>query len=131
MWHNDMCCINNSISCLEKKTTLGTHEQTCYVDFNVGSPPPFFICEVHPSRAYWSTFSLACYTLHYTVRLSLLIHLSGESEFLNWLLYCQVYTVLYSRTVSILSLYNCSSHEMAYMDTEYFPFRLTGHPSYL
>ena len=40
MWHIDMCCINNSISCLEKKTTFGTHEQTCYVDFNVGLPPP-------------------------------------------------------------------------------------------
>ena len=26
--------INNSISCLEKKTTFGTHEQTSYVDFN-------------------------------------------------------------------------------------------------
>ena len=33
MWYIDMCCINNSISCLKKKTTCGTHEQTCYVDF--------------------------------------------------------------------------------------------------
>ena len=31
MWYIVMCCINNSISCLEKKTTLGTHDQTCYV----------------------------------------------------------------------------------------------------
>ena len=31
MWYIDMCCINNSISCLEKKTTLGTHDQRCYV----------------------------------------------------------------------------------------------------
>ena len=23
MWYIDMCCINNSISCLEKKTTKG------------------------------------------------------------------------------------------------------------
>ena len=38
MWYIDMCCINNSISCLEKKTTFGTHEQTCYVIFNVGLP---------------------------------------------------------------------------------------------
>ena len=49
MWYIDMCCINNSISCLEKKTMFGTHEQTCYVDFNVGPPPPYFcISEVHP-----------------------------------------------------------------------------------
>ena len=39
MKYIDMCCINNSISCLEKKTTFGIHEQTCYVDFNVGLPP--------------------------------------------------------------------------------------------
>ena len=25
MWYIDMCCINNSISCLEKKTTVGSH----------------------------------------------------------------------------------------------------------
>ena len=31
MWYIDMCCINKSISCLEKKTTLGTHDQTSYV----------------------------------------------------------------------------------------------------
>ena len=31
MLYIDMCCINNSIFCLEKKTTLGTHDQTCYV----------------------------------------------------------------------------------------------------
>ena len=31
MWTIDMCCINNSISFLEKKTTKGTHNQTCYV----------------------------------------------------------------------------------------------------
>ena len=31
MWYFDMCCINNSISCLEKKTILGIHGQTCYV----------------------------------------------------------------------------------------------------
>ena len=43
MWYIDMCCINNSISCLEKKTTFGTHEQTCYVDLNVGPPPPIFV----------------------------------------------------------------------------------------
>ena len=42
MWYIDMCCINNSISCLEKKTTFKTYEQTCYVDFNVG-PPHIFI----------------------------------------------------------------------------------------
>ena len=30
MWQIDMCCINNSISCIEKKTTLGLHDQTCY-----------------------------------------------------------------------------------------------------
>ena len=40
MWCIDMCCINNSISCLEKKTTFRTHEQTCYVNFNVSLPPP-------------------------------------------------------------------------------------------
>ena len=34
MWKIDMCCVNNSISCLEKKTTFGTHEHTCYVNFN-------------------------------------------------------------------------------------------------
>ena len=28
IWYIDMCCINNSISCLKKKTTFGTHEQT-------------------------------------------------------------------------------------------------------
>ena len=33
IWYIDMCCINNSISCLRKKMTCGTHEQTCYVDF--------------------------------------------------------------------------------------------------
>ena len=43
MWYIDMCCINNSISCLEKKTMFGTHEQTCYVDFNVGPPPHIFV----------------------------------------------------------------------------------------
>ena len=26
MWKIDMCCVNNSISCLEKKTTFGTHK---------------------------------------------------------------------------------------------------------
>ena len=31
MRYINMCCINNSISCLEKKTTLGTNDQTCYV----------------------------------------------------------------------------------------------------
>ena len=40
MWYIDMCCFNKSISCLEKKTTFGTHEQTYYVDFNVGLSPP-------------------------------------------------------------------------------------------
>ena len=35
MWYIDMCSINNSISCLEKKTTLGTHDQTCYVSLCV------------------------------------------------------------------------------------------------
>ena len=34
MWYIDMCCINTSISCSEKKTTFGTLEQTCYVNFN-------------------------------------------------------------------------------------------------
>ena len=34
MCYNDMCFIYNSISCLENKTTFGTHEQTYYV--NVG-----------------------------------------------------------------------------------------------
>ena len=28
IWYINMCCINNSISCLEKKTTFGAHEQT-------------------------------------------------------------------------------------------------------
>ena len=42
MWYIDMCCINNSISCSEKKTTFGTHEQTYYADFNA-SPPPLFL----------------------------------------------------------------------------------------
>ena len=36
MGYIDMCCFNNSISCLEKMTTFGIHEQTYYVDFNVG-----------------------------------------------------------------------------------------------
>ena len=36
MWYIDMCYINTSISCLEKKTTFGTHQQTYYVVFNVG-----------------------------------------------------------------------------------------------
>ena len=40
MWCIDICCINNSISCLEKKTMFGTHEQTCYVNINVGLLPP-------------------------------------------------------------------------------------------
>ena len=40
MWYIDMCCINNSISCLEKKTTFGTHKQTC----NVSLPPPPSSC---------------------------------------------------------------------------------------
>ena len=31
MWYIDMCCINKSISCLEKKMTVGTHEQSCLV----------------------------------------------------------------------------------------------------
>ena len=35
MWCIDMCCVISSISCLEKKTPFGTHEHTCYVDFNV------------------------------------------------------------------------------------------------
>ena len=30
MWYIDMCC-NDFISYLEKTTTLGTHDQTCYV----------------------------------------------------------------------------------------------------
>ena len=62
MWYIDMCCINNSISCLEKKTTFGIHEQTCYVNFNVGLPPPPHSCisEVYPSEAYWSTLRRAC-----------------------------------------------------------------------
>ena len=61
MWYIDMCCINNSISCSEKKTTFGTLEQTYYADFNA-SPHPFScISEVYPSRAYWSTFSRACF----------------------------------------------------------------------
>ena len=34
MWYIDMCCNNNSISCLERKTTLGTYDQTCYVTNN-------------------------------------------------------------------------------------------------
>ena len=51
MWYITMPCINNSFSCLEKKTTFGTHDQTLYVDFNVGfSLPPFFIL-VDLSRA--------------------------------------------------------------------------------
>ena len=62
MWYIDMCCINNSISCLEKKTTFGTHEQTCFVIFNVGFPtPPSCFYEVYPSGAYWSTLSRACF----------------------------------------------------------------------
>ena len=39
VWYIDMCFINNSISCFKKKTTFGTHEQTCYVDFNVCQNP--------------------------------------------------------------------------------------------
>ena len=63
MWYIDMCCIDNSISCLEKKTTFRTHEQTCYVDFDVGlpSPPPFGISAVYPSKANWLTFSHTCF----------------------------------------------------------------------
>ena len=63
MWKIDMRCVNNSISCLEKKTIFGTHEQTCCVDFYVDLPPahpPSRIPEVYPPRAYWSTFSRAC-----------------------------------------------------------------------
>ena len=51
MWCIDMCCINNSISCLEKKTTFGTHKQTCYVNFNVGLLPPTLLVSLkftHP-----------------------------------------------------------------------------------
>ena len=29
MLYIDMCSINNSISCFEKKATFGSHEQTC------------------------------------------------------------------------------------------------------
>ena len=64
MWWNDMCCINNSISCLEKKTTFGTHKHTCYDNFIVGLLPPHHpscISEVYPSGAYGSTFSRACF----------------------------------------------------------------------
>ena len=61
MWYLDMCCINNSISCLEKKTTFGTPEYTYYVNFNVGPPPPSCIFEVYLSGAYASTFSRACF----------------------------------------------------------------------
>ena len=66
MWCITMCCINNSISCLEKKTIFGKHEETCYVNFNVGlSPnPPSCISEVYLSGAYGSTFSRACYFDH-------------------------------------------------------------------
>ena len=55
MWYMTMCCINNSISCLEKKTTDGTHEQTCYVKFNVGlpPPPPFLYILSLPFRSLW------------------------------------------------------------------------------
>ena len=49
MWNIDMCCINNSISCLEKKTTLGTHEQTS--SMLVCPSPLLFISEVYPSGA--------------------------------------------------------------------------------
>ena len=31
MWYIDMYCINTYISCLEKKTILGTQDQTCNV----------------------------------------------------------------------------------------------------
>ena len=34
MWYTNLCCINDSISCLEKKTTEGTQDQTCYIPFN-------------------------------------------------------------------------------------------------
>ena len=57
----DMCCITNSISCLEEKTTFRTHEQTCYVNFNVCLPlPPSCISEVYPSGAYGLTFTRYC-----------------------------------------------------------------------
>ena len=55
MWCVVMCCINNFISCLEKKTTLGTHDQTCYVtmcyvywDYKLARPE---LIGVHPSYA--------------------------------------------------------------------------------
>ena len=55
MVYIDMCCINNSISCLEKKTTFGTHKQTCYVNVNVGllTPPPFLYLWSLPVRSLW------------------------------------------------------------------------------
>ena len=62
MWYMTMCCINNSIYCLEKKTTVGTHEETCYANFNVGLTPHLScIFEVYMSGAYGSTFSRACF----------------------------------------------------------------------
>ena len=43
MCYIDMCCINNSISCSEKKTTFGTHEQTYNANFNASPPPPLLV----------------------------------------------------------------------------------------
>ena len=34
-WYIGMSCINNSIYCLEKKMTLGTHNHTFYVTVRV------------------------------------------------------------------------------------------------
>ena len=62
IWCIDMCCINNSTSCSENKTTFGTHEQTCMSTSMLvySSPNPSCISEVYPSGAYGSTFSRAC-----------------------------------------------------------------------
>ena len=59
MWCIDMCCINNTISCLEKKTTLGTKDQTCYVKLCVC----LLRLAISTARTYWCTpdsCSLSC-----------------------------------------------------------------------
>ena len=49
IWYIDMCCINNSISCLEKKMSLGTHDQTCYVTLCVC----LLRLQISTPRTYW------------------------------------------------------------------------------
>ena len=65
MWYIDMCFINNSIYCYKKKTTFRTHEQTCYVNFNVCqkwtvrlSPHPCLYLLNSNDRSLWVDFQL-------------------------------------------------------------------------